>query len=174
MVAAKTGTKRAPSPTGAAAPPRKLASAAHRDSKCAFARHAATAHSGRSAAAAEDSDGGPGEFEDPWEDDYESDNLGSDVGELPTGGDDEADEELVRAGEGVSGMDIDDEDEGDAEPDSMAYLPGLGQGRVELDEDEELVPDLTSYVVLHHARLQWPCLSFDVLRDVRPRRPRPH
>ena len=89
------------------------------------------------------------------------------MGELPTGEDDEADEELVRAGEGVSGMDIDDEDEGDAEPDSMAYLPGLGQGRVELDEDEELVPDLTSYVVLHHARLQWPCLSFDVLRDVR-------
>lgn len=23
-----------------------------------------------------------------------------------------------------------------------------------------------AYVLLHHARLTWPCLSFDVLRDV--------
>jgi ribosome assembly protein RRB1 len=78
-------------------------------------------------------------------------------------------------------------DQGEKEEDErLPYLPGLGQGG-KLAEDEELVADLSSkssegldsprarliiqtlsaYVLLHHARLQWPCLSFDVLRDVR-------
>lgn len=97
-----------------------------------------------------------GEFEDKWEDEFESeDEVEADNGE--------GDEEVDEAGNKVSGMDLDGQEE---EPESMPYLPQLGQGEKELAEDEELVPDLTSYVVLHHAGLKWPCLSFDTLRDV--------
>lgn len=103
-----------------------------------------------------------GEFEDPWEDEFEEEESENGVDEL------QDDEEIDAAGDAMGGMDIDDDDDDDDIADeSMPYLPGLGQGRIQLDEDEELVPDLSSYIVLHHARLQWPCLSFDVLRDVR-------
>lgn len=80
-------------------------------------------------------------------------------------------------------MDI--EQNGERQDERIPYLPGLGQGE-KLAEDEELVADMSctylwiqfgnleilkpvfllAYDFLHHARLTWPCLSFDVLRDV--------
>jgi ribosome assembly protein RRB1 len=51
-------------------------------------------------------------------------------------------------------------------PSPVPYLPRLGQGSSQLEDGEQLVPDLSSYILLHHARLTWPALSFDVLRDV--------
>lgn len=40
------------------------------------------------------------------------------------------------------------------------YLPGQP-----LDEDERLVYDPSAYVMLHHARTDSPCLSFDIIED---------
>jgi hypothetical protein len=105
-----------------------------------------------SEAPADDSDSA-GEFEDRWEDEYESEELVEH---------DEEDEDVEDAGQAVDQMDLDGEDAG-----PLPYLPQLGQGDKQLAEGEELVPDMSSYVMLHHARLAWPCLSFDVLRDVR-------
>jgi ribosome assembly protein RRB1 len=103
-----------------------------------------------------------GEFEDRWEDEYESEDL------IEGEDEDEDDQEVDDAGDGVDKMDLDGEQlEAD---EALPYLPQLGQGDKQLAEGEELVPDLSSYVMLHHARLAWPCLSFDVLRDVSFRR----
>lgn len=110
-----------------------------------------------------------GEFEDAWEDEFEEE----DVEEGESDSEDEADDgeedgmsrrEARETGmEGdVNAMDIEKDEE--REPSPIPYLPGLGQGD-KLGEDEELVADMTSYVFLHHARLAWPCLSFDILRD---------
>lgn len=48
-----------------------------------------------------------------------------------------------------------------APPQRAVYLPGIRQ----LDKDEVLEPDLTVYEMLHHMNVNWPCLSFDILRD---------
>lgn len=96
-----------------------------------------------------------GEFEDRWEDEYESEEL------IENDEDEELDGEVAGA---VAGMDLDGQQ--DQNTDRIPYIPQLGQGARDLEEDEELVPDLSTYTMLHHARLQWPCLSFDVLRDV--------
>jgi len=124
-----------------------------------------------SAAAAATSDDEIGEWEDRYEDEYESEDVMTDEEE---DGDDEDLEERPRkdngavneTGDRVGAMDLDNQEQQDGD-ESIPYLPQLGQGSKELAEDEELVADLSSYVLLHHARLAWPCLSFDVLRDVR-------
>lgn len=81
------------------------------------------------------------------------------------------------------GIEIGGKAQEEKEDSPIPYLPGLGQGE-KLAEDEELVADMSckraplqlivrhahslskAYVFLHHARLTWPCLSFDILRDV--------
>jgi len=108
-----------------------------------------------------------GEFEDAWEDEFEEEDVQSDDEEQDDDDDDDDVEGVIRGGDtgmedGVNAMDIEGEEE--REPSPIPYLPELGQGE-KLGEDEELVADMTSYVFLHHARLTWPCLSFDVLRD---------
>jgi len=91
-----------------------------------------------------------GEFEDGWEDEYESD------------------EEVVNAeGEGEDGMDVDDEvlppiEESDEKPTAPdVFLPGVHK----LGEDEILEPDESVYIMRHSMDVNWPCLSFDILRD---------
>ena len=42
----------------------------------------------------------------------------------------------------------------------QVYLPGD-----HIDSDDELVCDASAYVTLQEFSLDWPCLSFDVLRD---------
>lgn len=133
---------------------------------------------GPSHAAAAAGDDDIGEWEDRYEDEYESEDIITDDEE------DEDDEEeteyqggstvaqtkaIHEASNKVGQMELDgqqDENDDDGEAETLPYLPQLGQGSKELAEDEELVPDMSSYVLLHHARLAWPCLSFDVLRDV--------
>ncbi|KNC97610.1 uncharacterized protein SPPG_07079 [Spizellomyces punctatus DAOM BR117] len=92
-----------------------------------------------------------GEFEDQWEDDVED---GEDEGEVVIAPD--SDDE--------DGMDVDadqQEDEDDEKrEDFKVYLPGQ-----ELGEGEELVADNSTYEMLHSMGVEWPCLSFDILRD---------
>lgn len=45
--------------------------------------------------------------------------------------------------------------------DQQTFIPG----RNKLSAGEVLSPDLTAYEMLHGLETQWPCLSFDILRD---------
>jgi ribosome assembly protein RRB1 len=84
-----------------------------------------------------------GEFEDPWEDEIEEEEI-------------------------IEGDDVEDEDEGlltdlemrDIQEDTEVYLPSKT-----LDKDHVLMPDLSAYDMLHSMSVQWPFLSFDVIRD---------
>ncbi|OBZ78959.1 Ribosome assembly protein rrb1 [Grifola frondosa] len=90
-----------------------------------------------------------GEFEDGWEDEFESDE------EVVDG---EADEE-------EDGMDVDVMpaiEESEEKPAAQdAFIPGVHH----LEKDEILEPDDSVYIMRHSMNVNWPCLSFDVLRD---------
>ncbi|KAI0784936.1 glutamate-rich WD repeat-containing protein [Abortiporus biennis] len=89
-----------------------------------------------------------GDFEDGWEDEYESD------------------EEVVNAEE-EDGMELDDEvlppiEETEEKPPAPStFIPGVH----ELGQDEVLEPDESVYIMRHNMNVTWPCLSFDILRD---------
>ncbi|KAF5388578.1 hypothetical protein D9757_004598 [Collybiopsis confluens] len=91
-----------------------------------------------------------GEFEDAWEDEIEEDEDVVDA---------EADSK-------DDGMDIDqvmpaieESEEPPAAPD--VFIPG----KHTLAEDEILEPDESVYIMRHTTGVDWPCLSFDTLRD---------
>ncbi|KIM47806.1 hypothetical protein M413DRAFT_439485 [Hebeloma cylindrosporum] len=91
-----------------------------------------------------------GEFEDAWEDEIESD------------------EEITNANaeEDEDGMDIDEVlpaiEESDEVPQApLVYIPGTHT----LGKDEILEPDDSVYIMRHSMNVNWPCLSFDILRD---------
>ncbi|KAL5519250.1 RRB1 [Sanghuangporus vaninii] len=93
-----------------------------------------------------------GEFEDAWEDEIESDE------EVVDGAQNANDEE---------GMDVDEvlppiEESEEQQPEQKdVYIPG----RHVLAKDEVLEPDDSVYEIRHSMNVNWPCLSFDVLRD---------
>ncbi|KAJ8657350.1 hypothetical protein O0I10_006903 [Lichtheimia ornata] len=88
-----------------------------------------------------------GDFEDAWEDDYES-------GEENQDGDGmEVDEEMDQE-------DDDEQQEEQEEPELRTYLPGQP-----LEEGETLEADQSVYVMLHNLDVRAPFLSFDVLQD---------
>ncbi|KAF8579001.1 glutamate-rich WD repeat containing [Ramaria rubella] len=95
-----------------------------------------------------------GEFEDAWEDEMESD-------------EEVVDDRNVEEGAGEDGMEVDDEvlpaiEEEDVPlPAPETFIPG----KYELSKDEILEPDHSVYVALHSMSVNWPCLSFDTLRD---------
>ena len=86
-----------------------------------------------------------GEFEDPWEDEYESESLPDDL----------ADQE-----ETMDDDQIEEDQEEEMKDAFDVYLPGN-----ELKEDEELVVDPSAYEMLHPLSMEWPCLSFDLIQD---------
>lgn len=48
----------------------------------------------------------------------------------------------------------------DINEESEVYLPGQS-----LDKDQVLMPDLSTYDMLHSMSVQWPFLSIDVIKD---------
>ena len=64
-------------------------------------------------------------------------------------------------------MDVDEEvlpaieESEEPEPAPDVFVPGVHQ----LAEDEVLEPDESTYIMRHSMGVDWPCLSFDVLRD---------
>ena len=112
-----------------------------------------------------------GEFEDAWEDEIESDE------ELANPDDEDEDEDGLQS-YNVSrffvlidfcitvGMDVDDVlpaiEESDEVPQApRVYIPGTHT----LGKDEILEPDDSVYIMRHSMNVNWPCLSFDILRD---------
>jgi hypothetical protein len=97
------------------------------------------------------------EFEDPYGDVFEEESLE----------DNEVDEEI----EEVDGEEFDDNDEtmqtsepaqeAVEEPAKQVWRPGIDQ----IPEGEELEYDPSAYIMYHSMRTEWPCLSFDVIRD---------
>ncbi|OCF34735.1 ribosome assembly protein RRB1 [Kwoniella heveanensis CBS 569] len=88
-----------------------------------------------------------GEFEDRWEDEYESEGEVVDAGAED---DEEGDDDFTPA----------QEDSAPAPEPTKTYLPGTA-----MEADEHLVPDNSVYLALHSLSYAWPCLSFDVLKD---------
>lgn len=71
-------------------------------------------------------------------------------------GDEFAEEEMV---EGMDEGGMEDEDEDGAAPRMFrAGVDALGEGEV-------LEFDPSAYIMYHHLKSEWPCLSFDILRD---------
>lgn len=124
-----------------------------------------------------------GEFEDPWEDEIEDD---ADAGEVFIEEDSSDEESSGDEADGAMDVDADatgpeaeakkakkekkarkakakvtfEDDEELADLDAETYLPGK-----ELAEGEVLVADMSTYEMLHPLSVEWPCLSFDILKD---------
>ena len=107
-----------------------------------------------------------GEFEDGWEDEFESDeevvdgtnNDGAHISKTqfdelcrPVSLDMEVDEDVLPP--------IEESDEQPPAPD--VFIPGVHQ----LGKDEILEADESVYIMRHSMNVNWPCLSFDILRD---------
>ena len=64
-------------------------------------------------------------------------------------------------------MDVDDEvlpaiEESEEQPPAPnVFIPGVHR----LEKDEILEPDDSVYIMRHNMTVNWPCLSFDILRD---------
>jgi ribosome assembly protein RRB1 len=85
------------------------------------------------------------EFEDPFEDEFEPEEFEGD----------EDDEEGMGEGE------VDNDDEDGTKVNKQTWRPGIDK----LPEGEQLEYDPSAYVMYHSLKTEWPCLSFDVVRD---------
>jgi hypothetical protein len=92
------------------------------------------------------------EFEDPFGDDFEEEDVYDAAQEDGEDGDDETKEPQALMDEG-------DEDEQPAN--TRIWRAGVDP----LEEGEELDYDPSAYHMYHSLRPEWPCLSFDFLRD---------
>ncbi|KAJ3074788.1 ribosome biosynthesis protein rrb1 [Podochytrium sp. JEL0797] len=98
-------------------------------------------------AAPKPDDDGMGEFEDNFIDEIEDEDEGDVV--IDNDDDDEDPD-----------MEMDEDQNEQEEEQVRVYLPGE-----ELQEGEVLVADNSAYEMLHQMQVEWPCLSFDILRD---------
>lgn len=95
-------------------------------------------------------DGTELEFEDPFGDDYEEE-VYEDVEEDEENGNEDAEENHLS-------KETDDEQDRDKKE---VWRPGIDT----LPEGDELEYDPRAYVMYHSLRAEWPCLSFDFLKD---------
>ncbi|EGS17912.1 putative ribosome assembly protein [Thermochaetoides thermophila DSM 1495] len=91
----------------------------------------------------DDKDNDMGEFEDEFEDEF-------------------SEEEIIEAG--VDGRPDTEREAEEMEVDSAAPETFI-VGRTKLEPGQTLVPDASTYRMLHHLSTPWPCLSFDIIRD---------
>ena len=98
-------------------------------------------------------------FEDPFGDEYEVEDFDEN---------DEGEEDEEEEGDEVEG------DDGAMEHADTAVVPGEGKdakkltwrpGVDQIDQGEELDYDPSAYIMYHCLRTEWPCLSFDILKD---------
>lgn len=61
----------------------------------------------------------------------------------------------------MEAMEVDDDEEQEEKEEGVqVYLPGQ-----KLEADEVLEADNSAYVMLHQMSVNWPCLSFDIIKD---------
>jgi Histone-binding protein RBBP4 or subunit C of CAF1 complex len=101
-------------------------------------------------------------FEDPFGDEYEEEQFDEEAyGDLEDEDEEDIDGEPgTRPVKGKSSASITDDDEQDNAPKSV-WRPGVDQ----IPEGETLEYDPSAYVMYHSMQAEWPCLSFDFLRD---------
>ncbi|KAK9368681.1 WD40-repeat-containing domain protein [Lipomyces kononenkoae] len=109
------------------------------------------------AAEGENRDEEMGEFEDPYGDDFESEDEEED--EIIELNDDDEDQEEEEAAEESESLEKKSQPKKET---PRLYLPHRS---APLGPDEVLEPDPTVYDMLHRINLNWPCLSFDILPD---------
>jgi ribosome assembly protein RRB1 len=97
----------------------------------------------RQTPAAEDADPEMGEFEDNFEDEFESE------------------DEIIEAGADGEHPDDDERPADGMDVDQQVYMPS----RRTLAKDEILEPDPSAYHMLHSINVNWPCLTFDIIKD---------
>jgi ribosome assembly protein RRB1 len=97
------------------------------------------------------------EFEDPFGDEFEEEEMIEDDVD-DDGSDAEDDDAMIIDEEG------DDDEDGKADgkgSGKQVWRPGVDT----MEEGEELEYDPSAYVMYHSLKMEWPCLSFDVVRD---------
>lgn len=104
-------------------------------------------------------------FEDPFGDEFDPEDIDAMNAEPEEDGDDGdggMDAEEGDAAASGSGTAATDDAEGAAAPqETKVWRAGMD----ELAEGDELEYDSTAYHMYHSLRPEWPCLSFDVIRD---------
>ena len=94
-------------------------------------------------------------FEDPFGDEFEEEDYADNDDD-----DDEDDEQaLERMARGEDGEE-EEEEEIDEAPKNI-WRPGVDK----IEDGEELEYDPSAYIMYHSLRTEWPCLSFDILKD---------
>ncbi|EGG20186.1 glutamate-rich WD repeat-containing protein 1 [Cavenderia fasciculata] len=105
------------------------------------------------------------EFEDYGDDkdDEEQDNIEESDDEFE--GDEvieeEQDDDQTGGGEEGGDAEMDDEEEGKSNAPTRVWRPGVDA----LEDDEYLTYDSTAYDMMHSMTVEWPCLSFQPLKD---------
>lgn len=98
------------------------------------------------------------EFEDPYGDEFDEESLeDNDIEEVDHFDDDEQE----ASGQNTEDVTTAEEDEGPKLPAKQVWRPGIDK----VPEGEELEYDPSAYIMYHCFRTEWPCLSFDFLRD---------
>ena len=122
-------------------------------------------------------EGGGLVFEDPFDDEFDDEQFdeqegGGLRGAMDDGDDDGGDDEDAVDEEGVAylrkqqagrksaAQEMVDEDDANNAP-KQVWRPGVDQ----LPDGEELEYDPSAYVMYHSLQAEWPCLSFDIVRD---------
>ena len=95
-------------------------------------------------------------FEDPFGDEFEEEQIDEEAieKEADAFGDDSEEEDEMEEG---AGEDDEEEDEGP----KQVWRPGVDK----LEDGETLDYDPSAYVMYHALSAEWPCLSFDIMRD---------
>ncbi len=99
-------------------------------------------------------------FEDPFGDQFEVE----DIEEARDVDDEEDEEDEERMNEEELKQQQEDYENGgpkDAGPPKQVWRPGVDQ----IEEGEALEYDPSAYVMYHSMRTEWPCLSFDLMKD---------
>ena len=100
-------------------------------------------------------------FEDPFGDEFEEEEIYDEGDDDDDDDDDDIDNENDVGIDNEEMMRIQNQDEEVAVAPKEVWRPGIDQ----LNEGEELDFDPSAYIMYHSFRTEWPCLSFDILKD---------